>query len=204
MKDKSVRVLADKKWSVQEFQPLFRRLAYGERGTEGWDYWQVWNKSENVGDQSIIWHEVENVGDQGIATEEVEKALKKLKAWKAAGLDGEGTEYLRSGGDEHFEWLSIMYNVCLEVRRVPVDRRVTYRTSERTQMPGAIITRGHCIDKGAFHRWGGGGSDITPPFLARTLATPYVVFYKEKSFGIFCRSRTWEVFLKTSHFTYIS
>ena len=51
--------------------------------------------------------------------------MKKLKAENETGLDGMKTEHLKIRGNAYSKWLTRMFNVCLDGRRVPLDWRVT-------------------------------------------------------------------------------
>ena len=52
---------------------------------------------------------------------EVRAAIKRLKAGKAAGMDGIAGECIRNGGEVIVEWLVRMFNGCFESGCVPED-----------------------------------------------------------------------------------
>ncbi|XP_071512677.1 uncharacterized protein [Panulirus ornatus] len=55
--------------------------------------------------------------------EEVVKALRKMKAGKAAGLDSIAVEFIKKGGDCIVDWLVRLFNVCMTHGEVPEDWR---------------------------------------------------------------------------------
>ena len=60
--------------------------------------------------------------DKSITRCDVEKILKKLKAEKTAELDGLSTDCLSLGGSLCGEWMIRTFNLCLNFRRVLIER----------------------------------------------------------------------------------
>ena len=61
------------------------------------------------------------LNESPITKKEIEAAVKKLKAGKAAGLDGAEVECIKSGGKSVVEWLVRLLNVCFQEGKVPED-----------------------------------------------------------------------------------
>lgn len=56
-----------------------------------------------------------------ISVDEVKRAVKKMKGGKATGLDEVYAEFLKEGGASMIEWLTRVFNVCMEEGEVPDD-----------------------------------------------------------------------------------
>ncbi len=61
--------------------------------------------------------------NRSITTEEVQISFTKVKAGKAAGVDGCPGECLTKGGRAFVEWLVRLFNVCFRERTVPFECR---------------------------------------------------------------------------------